>query len=334
MQVPFVCGPNDLRLYEVAPPVAGPRDVVLKVACVGICGSDLGFIAAGGIGELAPKPFPIGHELSGTVIEAGLEVGSVTVGDRVILNPLINMIGNGAPEGGFGEKLLVRDVAGQPGSLLKLPAHITFDQGALIEPLAVSAHAVNRMRVKAGDKVAIFGAGPIGLAAVVALVQRHITDIVVFDFSAFRCERALALGASAAVDPRERAPAELLGSVHGTTSFYGAPVPATTHFLEATGAPIIGDIVSYCRPGAMICIASLQKKAIELEPKLMLAKELLVTASFGYPTELGEVLAMLERAAVDLEPMVSHRFPDAHIMAAFDMAGRPDEAAKVLVQYA
>lgn len=334
MKVPFVCGPNDLQLLEVERPSAGPRDVVLKVASVGICGSDLGFIAAGGIGGPAPQPFPLGHELSGTVVEAGADVSTVGVGDRVILNPLVNMIGNGAPEGGFGEMLLVRDVAGQPASLLRLPTSIGFDQGALIEPLAVSTHAINRMRVEPGDKVAIFGAGPIGLSAVIALTQRGIADVVVFDFSALRRERALALGAVAAIDPREQVPAAVLGRVHGTTSFYGSSLPATTHFLEATGAPIIGEIASYCRPGATICIASLQKKTIELNPQLMLVKELLVMGTLGYPTELGDVLAMLECNAVDLEPLVSHRFPGADIMAAFDMARRPDEAAKVLVQYA
>ena len=334
MKVPFVCGPGDMQLLDIERPVAGPGDVVLQVASVGICGSDLGFIAAGGMGGPTPKPFPIGHELSGIVMEAGTDVHTVSVGDRVILNPLVNMIGNGATEGGFGEHLLVRDVAGQPGSLLRLPAHISLDHGALIEPLAVSTHALNRMRVERGDKVAIFGAGPIGLAAVVALAHRGIDDVVIFDFSPLRRERALALGASVAFDPREHAPAEVLGRAHVTTPFYGHPLPATTHYLEATGAPIIADIVGYCRPGATICIASLQKKTIEINPQLMLAKELLITGTFGYPTEMADVLAMLESGAIDLEPMVSHRFPGTDIMAAFDMARRPDEAAKVLVQYA
>src|ERR1700681_4137841 len=101
MKVPFVFGPDDLRLREVETPHAGPRDVVLRVATVGICGSDLGFIAMGGIVGPTADPFPLGHELSGTVIEAGADVTTVAVGDRVIINPLVNFIGNGAPEGGF-----------------------------------------------------------------------------------------------------------------------------------------------------------------------------------------------------------------------------------------
>src|SRR5262245_13970592 len=103
MQVPFVCGPNDLRLFDVDAPQAGPRDVVLRVGSVGICGSDLGFVAIGGLMGPTVKPFPIGHELSGTVMTAGEEVRSVKPGDRLVVNPLVNMVGNGAPEGGFAQ---------------------------------------------------------------------------------------------------------------------------------------------------------------------------------------------------------------------------------------
>jgi threonine dehydrogenase-like Zn-dependent dehydrogenase len=124
---------------------------------------------------------PLGHELCGTVIEAGDEVRSVTIGDRVILNPLIKRIGIGGAEGGFAERLLVRDVADQPGSLLRLPGALSFDTGALIEPLAVAVHAINRLGPKPGDKVAIFGAGPVGLAAIIVLRHRGIEDTVVFE---------------------------------------------------------------------------------------------------------------------------------------------------------
>ena len=190
MKVAYVFGPNDLRISEVEAPSAGPRDVVLKIATVGICGSDLALIAAGGPLVRAPAPFPLGHELSGTVMEVGVDVSSVAVGDRVVLNPLINSIGIGAAEGGVGEKLLVRDVAVKPGSLLPLPSSVSFDFGALVEPLAVSVHGINQLGAKRGDKVAVFGAGPVGLGAVIALRHRGIEDIAVFELSELRRERA------------------------------------------------------------------------------------------------------------------------------------------------
>lgn len=333
MKVPFVYGAGDLRLCDVPEPRIGPGDVLLAVRSIGICGSDLSYIAMGGVTGPTEQPIPLGHELSAMVVEAGKDVRSVTVGDRVIVNPLPNRIGNGGAEGGFAEHLLIRDVARCPASLLPIPDSISFDVGALIEPLAVAAHAVNRMQVKPGDRVTIFGAGPIGLAAVVVLRHRGIDDIVSFDLSPFRRDRAIALGAKAAFDPREQAAETALSATHGTAPVFRAHLPATTHYLEASGAPILPDIVRIARIGARICVASVQKKPVPLDFQTILARELEIVGTMGYPTELGEVIAMLSDGAIDLEPMISHRFDGNDIMAAFETAQQPDRAAKVLVRY-
>jgi (R,R)-butanediol dehydrogenase/meso-butanediol dehydrogenase/diacetyl reductase len=333
MQVPFVFGPGDLRMCEIETPRAGPRDVVLQVASAGICGSDIGYVAIGGTLGPARQPIPLGHELSGVVIEVGVEVGSVTLGDRVILNPLVNAVGNGGPEGGFGERLLVRDVAGRPQSLLRLPDSLSLDDGALIEPLAVGAHAVNRLGAQAGEKAAVFGAGPIGLASTVMLRQRGVEDVVVFDPSAFRRERALKLGARAALDPRQTPPAEALKRLHGTVRVFSSEAPQTDRYVEASGAPVLPDIIALARAGAAICVASTQKTPVAVDFMQVMTRELTLTGALGYPTELEDVLQLLASRAVDLEPMISHRFAGADFMQAFEMARRPDQAAKVLLRY-
>ena len=333
MQVPCVFGPGDLRLQTMEPPRAGPRDVVLQVASVGICGSDLGYVAAGGVGGPTDRPIPLGHELSGLVLALGEEVRHLAVGDRVVVNPLINLIGNGGPEGGFAEQLLIRDVASHPQSLLALPAGLSLDEGALIEPLAVAAHAVSRLGAKAGDKVAVFGAGPIGLAAIAVLRHRGVAEVVAFDLSPLRRERALRLGASHAFDPRERPAREALLEVHGAVPVFRAHAPQTSHFLEASGAPVLADIVEMARANAAICVVSVQKKPVTLNFQTVMTKELSLVGALGYPDGFAEVLEMIRGGAVDLEPMISHRFSGDAVMAAFAMAGQPDHAAKVLVQY-
>ena len=279
-------------------------------------------------------PFPLGHELAGTVVEAGSAVSSVAVGDRVILNPLVNLIGNGGPEGGFCQRLLIRDVVGQPGSLLQLPDGLSFETGALVEPFAVGLHAVKRLGAAAGDKIAIFGAGPIGLMSLIALRSRGVEDIVVFDPSAFRRDRAVALGARAVLDPREQAPADALRALHGSIRVFSAEAPQTTHFLEASGAPLIPEIVEFARAGAVVCVVSSQKKPVPVDFQRVLAKELTLTAAMGYPTEFPEALDILERGNLDLGPVVSHRFDSADFMSAFATARQADRAAKVLVRYA
>lgn len=334
MKIPFVHGPNDLRIDDILPPEPGPRDAVIRVATVGICGSDLNYVALGGVAGPADKPMPLGHELAGTISELGPEVSGFSVGQRVLVNPIFNFIGNGGPEGGFANELLVRDIVGNPASLMAMPAEMDFDTGALIEPLAVARHGVNRLGAKAGDKVALFGAGPIGLGAIVSLRHRGVEDIVVFDLSPFRRERALALGARAAFDPRENPPEPTLSELHGTALLYGTiPKPGTTHYLEASGAPVLPEIVEFARFGAIIAVVSIQKKPVTLNLQTMLAKEMSLITSMGYPTEFAEVLTMLQERQIDLGPMISHHFPGADFMDAFAMAKRQDQAAKVLVHY-
>jgi threonine dehydrogenase-like Zn-dependent dehydrogenase len=337
MQVPFVFGPGDLRLCEIPAPIAGSADVLLRVGSVGVCGSDLGFVAAGGVVGPTATPIPIGHELSGTVIAAGKDVSGIAIGDRVVVNPLVNLIGNGGSEGGFAEQLLIREVASRPKSLIKLPDVLTLEQGALVEPLAVAAHALNQLGVQPGHRVAVFGAGPIGLAAVVVLRARGVDDIVVFEPSAFRRERAERLGARHAIDPLERRADEALRAVHGEVPLFRAKAPATTHFLEASGAPVIADIIALARAGARICVASVPKKPVSVDFATVGIRELVLTGSLGYPCEFPEVIAMLEKGlkagTIDLAPMVSHCFAGEDFMEAFAMAGQPERAAKVLVRY-
>jgi 2-desacetyl-2-hydroxyethyl bacteriochlorophyllide A dehydrogenase len=335
MKVPFVHGPGDLRLDEVAPPRAGARDVVVRVATVGICGSDLGYVAMGGIAGPGPHPIPLGHELSGTVAACGGEVTDFAPGDRVIVNPLFNGIGNGGPEGGFADLLLVRDVVAQPKSLWHLPDHLSFDQGALVEPLAVAQHAVNRAAAHAGETVALFGAGPIGLGIVVALRRRGVSDIVVFDLSPHRRASALQLGARLAVNPCEVTMREVLGDAHGSSALWGMDVVNTNVFIEASGAAsVIPDIVACAGFQARLLVVSIQKKPVAVDFQTVLGKEMTISAAMGYPDEFPDVIAMLASGDVDVSPMVSHHFDGADFVAAFDTAKRAESAAKVLVRYA
>lgn len=332
MKQAILHGAGDLRLDEVPAPVAGDRDVVIDVKVAGICGTDLGFLAAG---SPTGAPAPLGHELAGVVAQAGRDVVEYRVGDRVILNPLINMVGNGGPEGGFAPKLLIRDIVAQPASLIKIPDALSFEAGALAEPLAVALHAANRSRAEPGHKIAIFGAGPIGLGLIAVLRAKGVEDIVVFDLSDFRRERALALGARAVFDPRERPPVETLKELHGTELFFGViPTAGTDIFFEASGARhIIPDIVGYGKLGSSIMLVANHKKPLEIDVAALGSKEMSIIASMGYPTELPDALAILAQGNVHVDALVSHRFAGEDVLEAFAMAKQADQAAKVLIQY-
>ena len=329
-----VHGPDDVRLDPVPEPAPGPRDAVLRVAACGICGSDLGYIRLGGLAGPTREPMPLGHELSGVVESVGAEVRSVAPGDRVVLNPSDPRgglgIGNGGSEGGFAPLLLVREVeAGQ--RLLPVPESLPLEVAALAEPLGVGMNAVEKAGVAAGEKVVVFGAGPIGLAAVATLRSRGVAGVVAVDLSPRRLEIARALGAETVVDPSAEDLWARLAEVHGEVDFMGGRAPASDVYIEASGAaPVIGDVIARARKGARLSVVALHREPIAVSFLLVLMKELRINGAIEYPDDYGKTVELLAQA--DLAPMITHRFPLEGFDEALDVARDASVAGKVVVE--
>jgi len=335
MKAVVIHGPGDVRLDPADMPLPGPDDVVVKVAACGICGSDLTYVKLGGVAG-PDGPMPLGHEMAGTVAAVGAKVTGVREGQRVIVNPYANMIGNGGTEGAFSDYLLLRNALADPDNLLMIPDNVSMEHAALAEPLAVALHGVNRAEPKPGQKIVVFGAGPIGLGAVVGLRRRGVEDIVVVDYSPFRLERALRLGARATINPAEHDVRQRLGELHGTHHHFisGTDVVNTEAFIDMAGAAaVIPSILGMCRMGARIVVTAVYSEPIPIDMRLMLAKEATLTTAIGYPTEFREILDMLSDHAVDLEPMISHRFSFDNFNNAFETARNAQSSAKVMVTF-
>lgn len=324
---------GQFSLDEVSAPDVGERDVVVDVAVCGICGSDLGYVAMGG---LTPPgiPMPLGHELSGVVSQVGDAVAGIAVGQRVVVNPMAadNAIGNGGPEGGFAPHLLVRNAVAGEG-IYTLPDHLSFEHGALVEPLSVAAHGINQAGVTADSRVVVLGAGPIGLGVVAVLKYRGVKDIAVVDLSEQRLERARQLGATHAL-VADRPLVELVGPHHGNAGeVFGMPTLATDVFLEATGVRgVVEDVLNSIRPGGTLVVLGVHKEPVPLDLVNLLYREITIRGAMAYPTEFPEVIEMLASGAVDLTPMVSHRYPLESFSEAFATASDASQAAKVLVE--
>ena len=239
-----VHGPGDVRVDEVAAPEPGPRDAVVRVVACGICGSDLSYIRLGGTRGPGAGPMCLGHEIAGVVDWVGADGRDVSAGDRVVGlpgNDELGRIGNGAAEGGLTPLLLIRE-ASRVRRLFRVPDALPLDVAALAEPLAVGMQAAARAEVQRGEKVAVFGCGPIGLFALATLLDRGIEDVVAIDLNPRRRELALALGAQAALDPAASDVWDELSRLHGTAPFMSGPTPATNAFIEASGAAsVVGD---------------------------------------------------------------------------------------------
>jgi threonine dehydrogenase-like Zn-dependent dehydrogenase len=209
-----------------------------------------------------------------------------------------------------------------------------FEIAALVEPLSVAMHAVNVADPAPGEKVVVYGAGCIGLGAIVALRRRGVRDIVAVDLSAERLARAMAIGARAVVNAAEEDVVQALGREHGTGDLYSIPVVRSSVFIEAAGASAVcEEIVRIAPHSARVVVVSLHKKPAPLDLSLLLMKELVVRGSIGYPREFPEVIAMLSDPAIDVAPIVSHRFAFADFLEAYRTACDAQRSSKVMVHF-
>ncbi len=323
---------DDARLDEVAPPTPGSRDVLVNIRACGICGSDLSYIKMGGIMRQPGGVTPIGHEAAGDVTFVGDEVQGVEVGQRVVINPMQtpSMIGSGGPEGAFTEQLLVSD-ARVGDSLLPIPDDLPYDIAALTEPLAVAMHGVNRAEVKPGDKVVVFGCGPIGLGMVFWLLERGIKDVVALDLSEERLQRARDLGAQAALDPTKVDLREELFELHGRTRILNREAVDTDAFIDAAGAPnILNDVIGMAKFHSRLVITAAYMKPVEIHLGAMLTTEMTITTAMGYPDEMPDVVASLPKLKEKLRPMISHHFPLDKVVDALTVAATP-QSGKVMI---
>src|SRR5256885_8347721 len=262
MRAALYHGRQDLRLTSVPEPEAGPGEVKLRVLYNGICGSDLLEYYDGPITTRSTphpltgvqNPVIMGHELCGEVVALGEGIEDLAVGPLVAVEPvetcgrclycglgqynhgptLAIKGSNGA--GGLAESTVVKRRMAHP-----LPPGVTALQGALIEPLAIAWHTVNRCAVSAGEVVAIHGAGPIGVGAFLTLRRRGVEAIVV-DPSPARRTALTALGARTVLDPNA---CDAVAAIRDLTGGRGADAPIDA----AGGAPALAAMLPGTRGG-------------------------------------------------------------------------------------
>ena len=263
----------------------------------------------------------------------GDQVEGLAIGQRVIVNPMNTpgFIGSGGPEGAFTEELLVRE-ARLNDSVLPIPEGIPFDIAAMCEPLAVALHGINRAEAKAGDQIAIFGCGPIGLGMVIWAIDRGCRDVIALDLSEERLERARALGAHT-INPAKEDVQARIKEIHGSHHYFNRERANTDAFIDAAGAPsILADVVAMAKKHARHVITAAYLKPIELPAGAMLTSEMTITTAVGYPDEFPEVVAAMPRLKDTIATLISHRLPFEQIIEGLNIAATP-QSAKVMIEF-
>ncbi|KAF9883436.1 hypothetical protein FE257_003479 [Aspergillus nanangensis] len=199
-------GRGDIRVDQIEEPVCGDEQVKIRPAFVGICGSG------------QKLPVTLGHEFSGTVEEIGAGVTGLKVGDSVVVKPNLSdgFIGFSSNAGGLSDHVVV-----PKKHVVALPEGFPLDMGALVEPLSVAWHAVNRAPTETAKTALVVGAGPIGLAVVQVLKARGVDCVIVAEVSAQRREYSKMFGAQEVIDPLAE---NVVGRVRALTQDAGVDI--------------------------------------------------------------------------------------------------------------
>ena len=326
--------PGEIVVRDIEIPQPGENDVLVRVRACGICGSDVTYI---GMGGLLGAPMPLGHEPAGEVVEVGSAVVDITVGDRVVVNPMAapsGVIGNGGALGALTEYLLIEN-ATLGVSLNRIPDSLPFAVAALNEPMAVARHFVNRANPSPEETAIVFGAGPIGLGATIWLKLRGVKHVVVADVLPDRLRLALEVGADAVINSAQQDVGKELTELHGAAmNGVGQQRPATDIYLDAAGVgAVIDSAISNAKWGARLVMAAVHKKPVTIDTLAMLSSELTFITSMGYATEIFEVTEELAANADRFAKLISDEIPFTDVERAIQLALTPGAADKIVVTF-
>jgi L-iditol 2-dehydrogenase len=304
---------RELKLVDVpTPTLEHPKDVLVKVRSVGICGSDLhGYL--GHSGRRIP-PLIMGHEVTGDVIAVGTGVERLKVGDRVAIqtvqfcgecpqciagnqnlcqNRLI--MGMNAP-GAYAEMVRWRE-----SSLSKIPDKLSYEDGAMAEPLAIAVHAVGRVIIRPYDTVYIVGAGPIGLLALSVLKHTAAQRIIISDMSDTRLEIARSIGAHITVNPSRDDPVEV---VKEHTGGRGADIA----FEAAGNTPAAQQTLAVTRSKGDVIWIGNNHRMVEIDMQAIVTRELTVRGAYGMSSEEFErTLSYLADGLIPTDVLINRR---------------------------
>jgi L-iditol 2-dehydrogenase len=316
-------GPRDLRLDEVPHPGApGPGEALLRITAVGICGSDLHTYKDARIGDTSLEaPLTLGHEFAGVVeaVGSGAESGAFTPlqpGTRVAVDPAqpcgrcelceqghpnlcrrLHFCGLYPDEGALSGWLRV-----PARTCFPLPAGIDDAGGALLEPLGVAIHATDLARIRVGDSAALLGAGPIGLCLLQTLRLAGADPIFVSDRLPWRLELAERLG-GVAVDLEAGDP---VASVLAATEGRGVDVAVEAAWADRS----VQQAADMTRLGGrMVLVGIPEDDRLQLRHASVRRKGLTIRLSRRMKHAYPRAIRLVESGRVDLEALISHRFP-------------------------
>jgi L-idonate 5-dehydrogenase len=343
MEALIIHAPGDLRIEDVPTPETLPHQLLVRVRCGGICGSDLHYYQHGGFGTVRiQQPMILGHEVAGIIEGVGSGVANFKVGQRVAVSPsrpcgLCRYCQQGLQNHCLDMKYY--------GSAMRMPhvqgafrqqlvadatqAHLLADsvsdaEGALAEPLSVALHAVRRAGSLVGKNVLITGCGPIGALLVVAVRRAGATQITVTDVAAAPLRSAEKVGADEALNVAQDN--AVLARYEADKGFFDVLFEASGNERALNGA------LAALRPRGVIVQVGLGG-TMTLPVNTIVAKEFDLRGAFRFHEEFATAVALLNKGLVDVKPLISASLPYRDASRAFALAADRSQAMKVVLNF-
>lgn len=327
-------GPGDLSLDDRPIPTPGKDEVLIKMRAVSICGSDLG---AYRLPEVSPRwnpPLVLGHEFSGEIAGLGEDVKNFKIGQAVTANPILycgncyycqnglfnlcpnrgslgTSIGGTRHDGAMQEYLTVRAC-----NVFALPEGVSFVQGALAEPLAVTLAAAKHGDWGDGERVLIIGMGPIGQMILKFLKAQGKKQVFVSDVVPVRLQLAGDIGADALINGRDDVAAKVSELTNGI---------GVDRVIIAAGFPgVIESSIKMVRNGGRVVVVALLHHPAEIDPMQIVGRQISILGSYMFTHEFSEVLQMIADKKIFVDDLVTSTHPLATGKARFDELSDPN----------
>jgi L-iditol 2-dehydrogenase len=322
--------PGEIAIEQRPVPTPAAREVLVEVASVGVCGSDVHWYEHGRIGDLVVRsPLVLGHECAGRVAAVGDAVTKHAIGDRVCLEPGVpcgrcrecragryNLCADVAffatppVDGAFADFVTIHE-----DFAFTLPDGMSDDVGALMEPLSVGIWACRKAHISAGDRVLVTGAGPIGLLAMQVAKAFGATDVAISDVNEHRLAVAEGTGADRILRAGHDAPGEV------------------DALIECSGHPaaLVAGIEALRPAGTAVLVGMGPKPTAEIPLSVIQNRELWLTGTFRYANTYPAAIALAAGGRVDVAALITGHYELDDTEAAL-LAGRNDGASiKVMV---
>ncbi len=344
MRAVVLTGIRQMELRDLPmPEIKDTNDILLKVEMVGVCGSDVHYYETGRIGsQVVEFPFMVGHECSATIVALGSEVKHLKAGQKVAIDPA--MVCHNCDQCRAGRENTCRNLRflGCPGQaqgclceyivmpvdcLYSVDGKVTLAQAVLCEPLSIGIYAVRQSGLTGDSKVAILGAGPIGLSALVVTQANKAKDICVTEKVPERLEVARNVGASWVGNPNNIDVVEAI--------LEKVPFGPDVVFECAGEQETIDQAVDLVRPGGKIMLVGIPRaQRVSFVIDKLRRKEISVINVRRQNKCMQPAVDMVASGKVNVEFMITHRFKLEQTQQAFDLvAGYRDGVVKALIEF-